>query len=279
MDIANRFTTATWNDFERDGYLRLGRTLDRDGLSALQDRIDAYMEQRLSGDRLMMQLDLGGDYAAMAEMTTGSKGATLEYRKIERLETDPLFLTYLQEPIFRDACVRTYGDIDIAIMRAMFMNKPARKGTLLPWHQDGGTGWGLDRHPLLTVWTALDPATIANGCVQIIPGSHRLGLLSERGHTITQEMEALHCRPERIVHLELDAGESVLLHNWVLHRSDVNRTDRPRRAFSCCYMDGRTRQRTSGTTYPIVFRGSSRAPAAAGVPVQDNQRCEPSTTP
>jgi phytanoyl-CoA hydroxylase len=277
MDTTSIPSAASWDAFERDGYLRLGRVLDREALAALQQRIDDYMLQRLSGDRLMMQLDLGGDYSAMAEMTTGSKGATLDYRKIENLETDALFLAYLQKPIFHDACLRTYGDVDVSIMRAMFMNKPARKGTMLPWHQDGGSGWGLDRDPLLTVWTALDPAPFGNGCVQIIPGRHRLGLLSERGHTITPEMEALHCPPERIVHLELEAGEAVLLHNWLLHRSDVNRTDTPRRAFSCCYMDGRTRHPASGRSFPIVLPRRASEPETRSLPVQKTQLFEPST--
>src|SRR6266702_3430829 len=73
----------------------------------------------------------------------------------------------------------------VPLCAGLFMNKPAHKGTLLPWHQDGGAIWGLDRDPLATLWTAIDPATRANGCVQIVPGSHHLGLLSEFGHTIT----------------------------------------------------------------------------------------------
>jgi ectoine hydroxylase-related dioxygenase (phytanoyl-CoA dioxygenase family) len=135
----------------------------------------------------------------------------------------------------------------------MFMNKPARKGTVLPWHQDGGAGWEMDRHPLVTIWTALDAATIPNGCVQVIPGSHHLGLLSEGGHTITPAQEAEYCAPDKIVYLELEPGESVLLHNWLLHSSDVNKTDTPRRAFSVCYMDARTRKTDGRRAGNIVF--------------------------
>jgi hypothetical protein len=245
-------TDADWTRFEREGWLHLGRTLARGELAALQERIDDIMLGKVRDDALMMQLDKGGEYGAMEAQTCGFKGARLDYRKIENLERDERFLAFVQRPLFRAICARAYGaDAAISVFRSMFMNKPACKGTLLPWHQDGGTGWGLDRHPLVTVWTALDPATIANGCVQIIPGSHRLGLLSERGHTITPEQEAEHCRPEAVVHLELAPGESVLLHNWTLHRSDVNRTDIPRRAFSVCYMDARTRR--GGEAFPVVF--------------------------
>merc|ERR1711964_39405 len=82
--------------------------------------------------------------------------------------------------------------VDVALFRAMVFNKPAEKGTDLPWHQDGGDWWGLDRDPQIFVWTALDDATCENGCVQVVPGSHRLGLLSRRGHTLSVENIARH---------------------------------------------------------------------------------------
>jgi phytanoyl-CoA hydroxylase len=247
-------SAADWTGFEHAGYLRLGRTLAADELAALQERIDAFMLGQLSDPRLMMQLDLGGEYGAMAPMTLGHKGASLAYRKIENLEHDDRFGAFVRQPRFRAICDRVYGHgTAVGVYRAMFMNKPAGQGTLLPWHQDGGAIWGLDRDPLMTVWTALDDATRANGCVQVVPGSHRLGLLSSFGHTITPEQAEELCRPEQVVHLELRAGESVLLHNWTLHRSDVNRTTAPRRAFSVCYLDARTEQRDRGACFPAVF--------------------------
>jgi len=245
---------AGWERFRRHGFLRLGRVLDNAALAALSARIDAIMLGQVDVPGLMMQLDGGGAYDALPAQTAGFKGPRLDYRKIENLERDALFLTYLQHPLFRRIAAEIYGaHADIGCFRAMFMNKPAQKGTVLPWHQDGGDIWGLDRDPLVTVWTALDPATIANGCVQVISGSHRLGLLSKRGHTISPAHEADHCPADRVDFLELAAGEAVLLHNWLLHRSDVNRTERPRRAFSVCYLDARTRRRTNGDGFPVVF--------------------------
>jgi ectoine hydroxylase-related dioxygenase (phytanoyl-CoA dioxygenase family) len=141
----------------------------------------------------------------------------------------------------------------------MFMNKPAGQGTPLRWHQDRWTA--LDRDPLVTAWTALDPATIENGCVQVIPGSHRLGLInpSHPSGFLTDEQAARHCPAGQIVHLELAAGETVLLHNWLLHSSDVNRTPIPRRAFSVCYMDARTTNVNKPELYPEIFRPAAVA--------------------
>ena len=169
----------------------------------------------------MMQLDSDtGKYEDAKPMTKGFKGPTLGYRKIELLELDPLFLAYIQLPIFKDICDHVYApDEPIACFRAMFMNKPAKRGTFLPWHQDRWTY--LDIDPVITLWTALDPATRANGCVQIIPGSHRVGLINP-SHTsgfLTPEQAAQHASPEKVEFLELAPGESVLLHNHLLHSS------------------------------------------------------------
>lgn len=247
---------AQKEQFNREGFLKLGQVLPADELARLQQRMDEIMlgKAKLDYDRMLMQLDGDtGKYGDLPDQTQGFKGPTLNYRKIENLELDPLFLAYMQKPIFSDLCVWTYGaHASISCFRAMFMNKPAGKGTVLPWHQDGGDGWGLDRDPLLTVWLALDPATKANGCVKVIPGSHQLGLLSKAGHVITAEQEAEFCRPEKTAYLELQPGEAVILHNWLLHGSDTNATTIPRRAFSVCYMDARTLSKR-GASFPVIF--------------------------
>ncbi len=245
-----------WQQYERDGYLRLGRVLDDADPTALSGRIDQIMlgEAAIDYDRMLMQLDSSsGNYGEMPPQSKGHKGATLAYRKIQDLEMDPLFLAYMQRPLFRSICAHVYGEATpIASFRAMFMNKPAQRGTLLPWHQDRWSS--LDRDPLITVWTALDAATIANGCVQVIPGSHHKGVInpSHSSAFVTEEQAAEHAPEEKAAHLELAAGEVVLLHNWLLHRSDVNRTDIPRRAFSVSFMDARTRDQGGGT-FPRIF--------------------------
>jgi hypothetical protein len=242
-----------WSSFDQHGFLSVGRWLDETALSALQRRMDDIMLGRIAYDDMMMQLDGGGAYDELPEQTTGFKGPTVMYRKIEGLEKDPIFFEYMRHPLMRECCARIYGAMaDISVYRAMFMNKPAAKGTTLPWHQDGGEGWGLDRDPLLTVWLALDPSRASNGCVEVIDGSHRLGLLSKFGHTLSAEHVREHCHAAKVVELEADPGEVFLLHNFLIHRSGINPTGQPRRAFSVCYMDARTRRR-DGKSFPFIF--------------------------
>ena len=94
---------------------------------------------------------------------------------------------------------------------------------------------------------------MTNGCVQVVPGTHALGLLSKQGHVISAEHERLHASDEQAAYLELKAGEVVALHNHLLHRSGVNGTDRSRRGFSVCYMDAAIHRVTDGRGFPVVF--------------------------
>lgn len=252
----NTLTDAQWNQYEEQGYLRLGRVLDNDPLRTLQERIDAIMlgTADVDYDRMLMQLDSeSGNYEDAGAQSRGHKGATLNYRKIQDLEYDPVFLSYMQLPVFRDICARTYGaDAQVACFRAMFMNKPAGRGTRLPWHQDRWSN--LDRDPRITLWSALDPATAENGCVEVIPGSHRKLLNPDHPSGFLTEAQAAGLDPNTAVRLELEPGEVVLLHNWLLHASDRNRSAQSRRAFSVCYMDASTRY-TNGepTDFPVIF--------------------------
>ncbi|MXX26268.1 MAG: phytanoyl-CoA dioxygenase family protein [Caldilineaceae bacterium SB0668_bin_21] len=259
---------AQWQEYEREGYLRLGRCLTDDELAAIQQRMDEIMLGTAPVDysRMMMQLDrIPGKTDAPGPGGKGHKGATLHYRKIQDLEFDPLFLRYMQKPLFRHICCMVYGaDTPVACMRAMFMNKPAADpadgdgqagqsvgGTHLVWHQDRWTYF--DRDPLITIWTALDPATVANGCVHIAPRRHHTLINPSHvsGFMTDDQAQALVAEAETVP-LEMEAGEAVLLHNYLPHSSGVNSTAIARRAFSVCYMDAATVD-THNHEYSLIF--------------------------
>lgn len=242
-----------WADFFRDGFLHLGQVLGGDEVEALKQRADDLAMGTVKNPDVQMQLDTGGAYdqlpGAVAQFETGTRF----YHKIQGLENDPLFLRLIQTPVFLEICAAMYGGHSaISIFRAMIMNKPAGQGAYLPWRQDGGNAWGLDRDPLVTIWVALDPATRANGCMDCIPGSHRKGLLSLSGSTVSEENVKIHCTPERIHPLEVPAGHAVLLHNWLIHRFGINPSPVPLRAFTMCCMDARTRSVLTGNHFPII---------------------------
>ena len=225
--------------FDSNGYVRLGQRIPDRAIPLYQQRIDGIMLGDVLIPNLKYQLDtMDGGYAPDApQETIGHKGARLNYRKITGLENDVLFGKYLRDPLFR-AIARYYvGDI-VAIYRAMFMNKPAHGGTHLPWHQEVGPAWGLDTNQIVSIWTAFDDATVDNGCMQIVPGIHKEGIINENHFPTASQIEQYQLE-ERAVDLEMEAGEAVLLHNLLMHRSGINTTSQPRRAFSVAYISGR----------------------------------------
>eukprot|EP00908_Phaeocystis_cordata_P008437 Transcript_19116.p1 GENE.Transcript_19116~~Transcript_19116.p1 ORF type:complete len:415 (+),score=75.93 Transcript_19116:169-1413(+) len=200
-----RISAGQWAVFDERGFVVLPReqVLAPGELEALQARIDQIQlgEADVPYDEMMMQLDSStGRYEDAGEQTLGFKGPTLRYRKIQNLDRDPLVMTYLRNPLFREACARVYGRATpIASFRTMFFSKPSRHegsgvagGTALPWHQDR---WQmLDRDPLLNAYLALDAATPQSGCVWLLPGSHRLGLINPDHHSAFLT-EAQACTP------------------------------------------------------------------------------------
>lgn len=242
-----------WAEFDRNGFVSLGHVVSADDVAALAARADDLAAGRVLRPNVQFQLDTGSAYDDLSVAVDKLEEPTLLYRKIQGLEHDELFRKVLDLPIVREVCGRMYGaHAGTSIFRAMIMNKPAGQGTILPWHQDGGDVWGLDRDPLVTLWLAIDPATPANGCVEVIPGTHRLGVLTSYGSTLTDESAAQHCSPERVVPMLAEAGEMFLLHNWTIHRSGVNPSTQPRRAFTTCLMDARTISVSTGNRFPLL---------------------------
>ncbi len=244
---------STWAAFDEHGYVSLGRVLDAEQVAALAARVDDLALGRVRNPAIVFQVDTGGEYDELPGAVAVLPAPSLHYRKVQGLEHDDLFAGVLRLPVVREVCARMYGaHAGVSIFRAMVMNKPAGQGTVLPWHQDAGDVWGLDRDPLVTLWLALDDATPENGCMEVVPGSHRLGLLTPYGSTVPPELASVHCPPESVRHITARAGELFLLHNWVIHRSGVNPTDGPRRAFTTCLMDARTVSVSTGNPFPLL---------------------------
>jgi hypothetical protein len=240
--------------FRRDGYALLGRVASDEALEAMRARSDDLMLGRVTYDGLFYQLDTeSGRYEELV-YGRGWEGPSLNYRKIEKVERDPVFSAWIESPLV-ERIVRAHIDGDVVLYRAVIMSKSASGGTSLPWHQDGGAFWGLDRDPELQVWTALDDAPEDAGCVEILPGTHG-GLATPLGGVVPREIVEARNVESSVVALPARAGEAILIHNYAWHRSGVNTTGRPRRALTVCYMPATTkclRKRRAPRQFHRVF--------------------------
>jgi hypothetical protein len=230
----------TLEAFARDGVAPLGRVLEDATVAALSARLDDLMMARVRYDGMFFQLDADNGRYEDLRFGLGWQGPSSSYRKIEKLELDPLFMDVIKNPLY-ERIARACIDGPIALYRAVVFTKSAAGGTELPWHQDGGDFWGVDRPPTLQIWTALDDVALEAGCVEAIVGSHARGLATPQGGTIPNALVEDDLRAGRSRMLPARAGEAYLIHNRVWHRSGRNATGKRRAALSVCYMSAATR--------------------------------------
>jgi len=119
--------------------------------------------------------------------------------------------------------------------------KQPRGGGAWAWHQDYGYWYdNACLFPRLASWLiAVDPHVRANGCLQVIRGSHLMGRVQHGrvGDQTGADPERVDEALKRLehVHVELQPGAAVLFHCNLLHRSDQNHSDHPRWSLICCY--------------------------------------------
>ncbi len=112
-----------------------------------------------------------------------------------------------------------------------------RRRSDFPWHQDNGYV-SIEPPNNVTIWIALDDVDTRNGCVWVLPGSHLKGLLDHRAAGAESWHLTVKVEGDGIPAV-LKAGEAVAFTGLTLHRSKLNQTDQPRRAFFVEYADPR----------------------------------------
>jgi hypothetical protein len=115
---------------------------------------------------------------------------------------------------------------NVKMMQSMlFIKSEGKPGQA--WHQDEAHIPTRDRS-LTAVWIALDDATVENGCLWVIPGSHRAGVLypvreqNDPRFDCTQEAYGFGYREADAVPVELPAGAALIFDGYLLHRSLPN---------------------------------------------------------
>jgi ectoine hydroxylase len=122
----------------------------------------------------------------------------------------------------------------------MILKEP-RVGGAWEWHQDYGYWYqnGCLFPNMASCLIAIDPATRANGCLEILRGSHLMGRIEhgrfagqtgadpERVEAVRQRLEHIYC--------EMAPGTGLFFHSNLLHASAMNASEKPRWALICCY--------------------------------------------
>ena len=152
---------------------------------------------------------------------------------------------------------------DILVWTVSIFPKYPRDPGYISWHQDG-TYWGLDSTRVTTAWVALTDSVLDNGCMRVLPGSHRRQILPHRDTYAPdnrlsrgQEVE-VEVDEQDAVDVVLRAGEMSLHHVNIIHGSSPNSSDGSRIGFAPRFTTPQTRQIDGEPPTAVLARGSDR---------------------
>ena len=161
-----------------------------------------------------------------------------------------LLFTWADEIIRHPAILDAVEDLlgpDLLVWSSSFFTKDPKDPGFVSWHQDS-TYWGLEPDDVVTAWVALTEVTPENGCMQVIPGSHRIDQLPHldtfhKDNLLSRGQEiAVDVDKSKAVSLAMRAGEMSLHHIKLVHGSDPNRSDDRRIGFAIRYIPTYVRQ-------------------------------------
>ena len=163
-------------------------------------------------------------------------------RQVENLQRyEQYFTDVSQEKRYVDLFESFFGENPICI-NVSYMAKAAHIGSAVPAHQDNGY-FNLIPNHALTFWIALDECTEENGCLRVIPGSHRHGILPHKASGQVGNSSCLSEPPNPIeageVAVLLGRGDCSIHHVDTIHSSLANKSDHPRRGFLLTYQSVR----------------------------------------
>jgi hypothetical protein len=140
----------------------------------------------------------------------------------------------LMEWAFDDAILDLVQPIvgpDIALFSTHFICKPKGNGKRVPWHEDSAYWKGrFEPMEVCTVWLAIDPSLKENGCMMVIPRTHRQGhagfsdydAVDAAKNVFTTEITARQRDDSKRVHVELQPNECSLHDSRIQHGSEPN---------------------------------------------------------
>jgi non-heme Fe2+,alpha-ketoglutarate-dependent halogenase len=224
-----------------------------------KQQIDLYHEQGYLSPIEVMSEDEALTYKNMLEQAEQDYSDQINS---ENRNNPHLSFTFLDElvhhPVILDAVEDLIGP-DISLWGSVLFIKDPQSAGFVSWHQDA-TYMGIKPHEFVTPWLALTHSNRENGCMSMIPGSHK-GHIRDHEETfaddnlLTRGQKINHVDESKAVDLILRPGQMSLHHARVIHGSQPNRSNNRRIGFAMqAYMPPPARQ-VLGENYWLEIRG------------------------
>ncbi len=212
--------------FHKNGYLANIKLLKEWQVDQLNEELAAIAEPSHPGHSLFYEFHSN---------ESADPNAVL-FHSLGHWRITPGFHDVLWNPAFVMAASQLLGEKSVRFWHDQLFCKPAHHGGVVAWHQDYSYWTRTQPIQHLTCWTGLDDASVDNGCLYYVPGSHRWGLLDKP--ELAGDMEGLmqyltekQKAEFKPVPIEMKKGYGTFHHPLMVHGSYANKSTRSRRAF------------------------------------------------
>lgn len=227
--------------FHTQGFVQGPRVYSDEQADALRQRMFAVIEGRAAGSPELLR-----------NMTGDAENVVIQIVNI--WESDALFRRHIEHSAICGMAAQLTGSPVLRVWHDQIQYKPPRCGGPTNWHQDHPYWPIIQPADLVSAWVALDDADIDNGCMWMVPGSHRWGPYN--GGTIGTDPISFAPTPDPAwvgerkiepIPCPVKKGHVIFHHCLVWHGSPWNRSDRGRPAIAVHYMPGHTRYEPTTT--------------------------------
>lgn len=213
--------------YECDGYVLFPNVLDADLIRETSDHV-AWLQAQ--------HPDLRPEHLGHTLMTE-----------------DPFWLRLISDDRLLDIAAQFIGP-NIALFASHYISKPPYDGQPVLWHQDGSY-WPLEPMEVVTLWLAVDDSLPENGCMRVIPGTHRQTLQEMKPRTEVANVLSSGIDPEFVeesnaIDCVLEAGGVSVHHPNIIHGSNANNSPRRRCGLTIRYIPTTTRILLKGSLTP-----------------------------
>ncbi|KAF5293663.1 hypothetical protein FQA39_LY03148 [Lamprigera yunnana] len=221
--------------YEDNGYIVIKNLVDAKLLDECRERFLEFCNNRTPDIKVM---------TTMKDPHLKSKNVKGEFviNKIQDILFDEVFFKLVSYKPIVDIVESIIGP-NITAFHSMLINKPPNTTidhSRHPLHQDLHYLPFRPANSIVTAWTAMEHINERNGCLFVVPGSHKLALY-KHGYPPNVINFAFHgaigCDNVETVNLEMEKGDTVFFHPLLLHGSGPNLTKGFRKAISSGYAD------------------------------------------
>ena len=220
----------SWND---SGYILIPNFVDEKFCNEMNDEVIKIIKSIIPVDSAFSHAYAGDGHIAIREMKPSKNASSIEdeISKLFRIHSKGIFNSFIKDETLCNLLEDIIGpDIDCFLSQFIFKN-PGAWGQ--PWHQDSSY-FPFDREPQVAAWLATSEATLDNGCLVVLPGSHHEHLHehlpddrkeSNYGYTEIKDHDFSDEIP-----MTLNKGDLLLFHSFLMHKSYDNKSDSRRTA-------------------------------------------------